>query len=346
MALVVADRVKETTTTTGTGTYTLAGAVDGFQTFGAIGNGNTTYYACSDGTDYEVGIGTYTASGTTLARTTIIESSNSDAAVDWGSGSKQIFCTLPADKAVVKDSSGHATFDDSKKFYFGTDQDLQLFYDGSNAHIYSASRPTYVTGGGNLYLRPKNGENGIVLTTDGSAAIYHNNVKKAETTSTGFSVTGNITVSGNVDGVDVGAFKSAYDSHNHDGRYYTETEADNRFVNVSGDTMTGSIRLDQETLSGAGGTLTINLSNANNFKINMTANTTFAFSNKDAGRGGNLIIVQDATGGRTFTLPSECKTPVGGAAIVQSTGASEVAIVSYYVLDSSNILVNYIGDFA
>ena len=105
MALVVADRVKETTTTTGTGTYTLAGAVTGFESFSAIGNANTTYYCCTDGTDFEVGIGTYTASGTTLARTTILQSSNSDAAVNWTSGTRDIFCTQPAEKAVFLDGS-------------------------------------------------------------------------------------------------------------------------------------------------------------------------------------------------------------------------------------------------
>ena len=72
MALIIADRVKETSTTTGTGTYTLAGAVTGFETFGSIGDGNTTYYACTDGAgNFEVGVGTYTSSGTTLARTSI-----------------------------------------------------------------------------------------------------------------------------------------------------------------------------------------------------------------------------------------------------------------------------------
>jgi hypothetical protein len=108
MALVLADRVKETTTTTGTGTYTLAGAADSsFETFAQIGDGNTTYYACTDGTDFEVGIGTYTASGTTLARTTILQSSNSDSAVNWGAGTKDIFCTQPAEKAVYLDASGN-----------------------------------------------------------------------------------------------------------------------------------------------------------------------------------------------------------------------------------------------
>jgi len=101
MALIVADRVQETTTTTGTGTYTLAGAKDGYQSFAAVGDGNTCYYAITDGTDWETGIGTFTLSGTTLARTTIIESSNSDAAVNWGAGSKDIFVTAPADKTLL-----------------------------------------------------------------------------------------------------------------------------------------------------------------------------------------------------------------------------------------------------
>jgi len=109
MALVLADRVKENSTTTGTGTYTLAGAVTGFESFASIGDGNTTYYACTLGADFEVGIGTYTASGTTLARTTILQSSNSDNAVDWGAGTKILFCTQPAEKAVFRDASGNVS---------------------------------------------------------------------------------------------------------------------------------------------------------------------------------------------------------------------------------------------
>jgi hypothetical protein len=107
MALVLRDRVKETTTTTGTATYTLAGAITGFESFGSVGDSNTTYYGCSDGTDFEVGIGTYTASGTTLARTVILQSSNSDSAVNWGAGTKTIFCTLPAEKMSFLDASGN-----------------------------------------------------------------------------------------------------------------------------------------------------------------------------------------------------------------------------------------------
>ncbi len=107
MALVLKDRVKETTTTTGTGTYTLAGAVTGFEAFSVIGNSNTTFYCCTDGSDFEIGVGTYTSSGTTLARTTILQSSNSDSAVSWSSGTRTIFCTLPAEKMSFLDASGN-----------------------------------------------------------------------------------------------------------------------------------------------------------------------------------------------------------------------------------------------
>lgn len=106
MALVVKDRVKETTTTTGTGTLTLAGATVGFQSFSVIGNGNTTYYAITDGTNWEVGIGTYTSSGTLLSRDTILESSNGGAAVNWGAGSKDVFVTYPAEKSVDSNGTG------------------------------------------------------------------------------------------------------------------------------------------------------------------------------------------------------------------------------------------------
>jgi hypothetical protein len=102
MALVLKDRVKETTTTTGTGTITLAGAVVGYQTFSAIGDSNTTYYVIedADGAGWEVGIGTYTLSGTTLARTTVLASTNSNSQITLSSGTHTVFCSYPAGKSV------------------------------------------------------------------------------------------------------------------------------------------------------------------------------------------------------------------------------------------------------
>ena len=102
MALVVKDRVRETTTTTGTGTVTLGGAATGFQSFSVIGNGNTTFYTIqlANTNEWEVGIGTYTSSGTTLSRDTILESSNNGSAVNFSAGTKDVFVTYPAEKAI------------------------------------------------------------------------------------------------------------------------------------------------------------------------------------------------------------------------------------------------------
>ena len=100
MALILADRVQETTTTTGTGTVTLAGATSGFQSFAAVGDGNSTYYTIAGGSEWEVGIGTYTLSGTTLSRTTILSSSNSGSLVNFSAGTKSVFVTYPASVAV------------------------------------------------------------------------------------------------------------------------------------------------------------------------------------------------------------------------------------------------------
>ena len=105
MPLVIKDRVQETTTTTGTGTITLAGAVSGFQSFSAIGDGNTTFYSIVGGTEWELGIGTYTASGTTLSRDTILESSTGGSAVNFSAGTKTVFCTYPAERSVYVDGS-------------------------------------------------------------------------------------------------------------------------------------------------------------------------------------------------------------------------------------------------
>ena len=108
MALVVKDRVQVTSTTTGTGTFTLGSAVAGFQDFSVIGNGNTCYYAIVMSSEWEVGLGTYTSSGTTLSRDTVLESSNSGSLVNFSAGTKNVFVTYPAEKATYQDANGTA----------------------------------------------------------------------------------------------------------------------------------------------------------------------------------------------------------------------------------------------
>jgi hypothetical protein len=111
MPLVLADRVNETTQTAGTGSLTLDGAVSNYQSFAVIGNGNTTYYTIAHQTanEWEVGIGTYTSSGTLLSRDTVLASSNSGSPVNLSVGTKSVFVVYPAGKSVNQDAAGDVT---------------------------------------------------------------------------------------------------------------------------------------------------------------------------------------------------------------------------------------------
>jgi hypothetical protein len=169
MALVLNDRVKETTTTTGTGTFTLAGAVTGFETFGAgVGNSNTTYYAVTlpGSAEFEVGLGTLNSDSSTLARTTVISSSNSDNAVNFSSGTKTIFCTIPASKSVFLDASGNATLGADLSIgddltvnggvielkNTGAQSELRMYCESSNAHYAALKAPAHSDFAGNTTL--------------------------------------------------------------------------------------------------------------------------------------------------------------------------------------------------
>jgi hypothetical protein len=113
MAIVVKDRVQQTSTTTGTSDFVLTGAVTGFQSFAAIGNTNVTYYAAVDPAtgDWEVGTGTYSTTGPTLTRTTIYESSTGGSKISFGAGAKNVFCVYPAERAIYEEPSGNTLID-------------------------------------------------------------------------------------------------------------------------------------------------------------------------------------------------------------------------------------------
>tara|TARA_B110000902_G_C14284039_1_gene578029 strand:+ start:2091 stop:3365 length:1275 start_codon:yes stop_codon:yes gene_type:complete len=204
MALVIKDRVKETTTTTGTGTYTLAGAEVGFQSFSTIGNGNTTYYTVTNGGDWEVGIGTYTASGTTLARTTILSSSNSDNAVSWLTGEKFVFVTQPSSKASFLDASGNLSLGDNDKAIFGAGSDLQIYHDSTTgkSHITESGVSHLVIQGQEIQFQTGLGTT-LLVTDSLKVSLRYSGVQKLETSSSGISVSGNVAVTGTVDGRDV-----------------------------------------------------------------------------------------------------------------------------------------------
>jgi hypothetical protein len=173
MALVVKDRVKESSTTSGTGTLTLAGAVTGFQAFSAaLSNGDTTYYAIAESSTgaWEVGLGTYTTSGTTLARTTILSSSNSGSAINLSGAGAEVFITQPADKAAYFDASGDLFLnqDPTSALQSATKQ----YVDSIAAAGIHYHDPVRVEREGNLTATYNNGTAGVgaTLTNSGTQA--------------------------------------------------------------------------------------------------------------------------------------------------------------------------------
>ena len=182
MALVVKDRVQVTSTTEGTGAFTLGSAAIGFQDFSVIGNGNTTYYAITSTTDWEVGIGTYTSAGPQLVRDTILESSNGGSAVNFGPGIKNVFCTYPAEKAVYLDASGNAiglgtppsinlTNASDLPLTTGVTGTLHVDNGGTNITTYTLGDILYASATDTL-TKLTIGTTGYVLTSNGSVPTW------------------------------------------------------------------------------------------------------------------------------------------------------------------------------
>jgi len=198
MALVINDRVKESTTTTGTGTVTLGGAVQGFETFAAgIGNSNTTYYCIQLNTEFEIGLGTLAGDSSTLARTTIISSSNSDSAVNFSAGTKFVFCTMPASKATILDASGDLTLpgdisvtDDAKLI-----SDAAVLSFGANSEV----TLTHVHNDGlilNDDMQLQFRDSAINIRSDADGDLDINADDEIELNSTLIDINGNVEISG------------------------------------------------------------------------------------------------------------------------------------------------------
>jgi hypothetical protein len=182
MALVLADRVLETTTSTGSGTITLAGAEPGYQSFAVVGNGNQTYYTITGDVEWEVGIGTYTSSGTTLSRDTVLSSSDSGNKVTFSAGQKKVFVTYPSEKSVNFDVSGNisvssAIITNVAEPVVGSDAATKLYVDSIAAQGISYHEPVKYevpNTTGNLTATYNNGTGGVsaTLTNAGTLAAF------------------------------------------------------------------------------------------------------------------------------------------------------------------------------
>ena len=280
MALVLADRVQETTTSTGTGTITLAGAVQGFQSFSVVGNGNTTYYTISSSTQWEVGIGTYTASGTTLSRDTVLSSSNSGNLVDFTAGTKTVFVTYPSGRVVIADGTSISAANSSilPVSSGGTGSNSATF-SGENITSLNASNISAGTlANSRTSASSSNGANTIVLR-DASGDFAADII-----TANSFSGSGSSLTDLNASAISTGTIANARTTATHVNGASTIVARD-ASGNFAGAAITGT------SFSGSGASLTsLNASSISSGTLD-NARTTASSSN-----GASTIVARDASG--------------------------------------------------
>lgn len=219
MALILKDRVRETTAVTGTSSAVLLGAVTGFQSFAVIGDGNTCYYTISDqsGPNFEVGIGTYSTSGPTLARTTILASSNGNAIVPFPAGTKDIFVTYPAEKSVNLDALGNVSPLGTVGSATWQATVIDEVYGGTGQSSYTTGDLLYSPSTNNL-TKLNIGTSGQVLTSTGTAPQWSTLSGVAVTTFAGgttgltpaTATSGAVTLAGTLVAANGGTGQSSY----------------------------------------------------------------------------------------------------------------------------------------
>ena len=301
MALVLKDRVKETTTTTGTGAISLGGAVANFQAFSAVlSNADTTYYAIVDTTNtaFEVGLGTYASSGNTLTRTTVLESSNSGSAVNLSAGSKSIFIAYPAEKAVYEESDGSVLIENlelNANFIKSTDTNgnIQLFPNGTGfTELYGN------TNAGTIRFNCESNSHGVTVQGPAHSAAATYTVKLPNTL-------GLTQASGLV------------------------TSDANGVVSFDNGTIDEST-----TITSSSNAATLNLRDGNSFLHDLTENVTYTFSNPAASGKVSMFVLKIIQGSsaRVITWPSSVDWAAATAPTLTATNDG-VDVFVFFTID-------------
>ena len=312
MALVVADRVKETTTTTGTGAITLAGAEVNFVTFSSVlSDGDTTYYAIVDDSnlDFEIGLGTYATSGNTLTRTTVLASSNSGSAVNLSAGSKDVFINYPAGKSVYLNGAGQLVIGGTAVTSTAAELNILDGVTASTAEINILDGVTATTAELNIL-------DGVTATT-----AELNILDGVTSTAAEINILDGVTASTTeINYLDITTLGTSQASK-------VVTADANGVVTFDNGTIEEST-----TLSGT--SVTINLRDGDNFVHTLSGNTTYTFSNPGAsGKASSftLKVTQDSSA-RTITWPGSVDWP-GGTAPTISTGSGNVDVFVFITYD-------------
>lgn len=310
MAFVIADRVRETSTTAGTGSITLAGAVTGYQTFAsALASGDTTYYTIADqtGANWEVGIGTFT-SPSTLDRTTIISSSNAGSVVTFTSATKDVFISLPSSKLNTV-ASGNLDFTGSGQRITGDFSGTPI----ANRVIFQTST---ANGNTNVTAIPHgSGTSSSVTVTNGSDTANTSFGQMVASTSLGFQLQSGITGTGTY--LPITFYTSASERMRIDtsGNLGLGTNSPAAKFDLAGSYKEGVVTANTSTA------YTIALTSGTLQILTLTGNCTFTFPTPTAGFSFTLFLKQDATGSRTATWPATVKWPSSTAPTITSTAS-------------------------
>jgi hypothetical protein len=366
MALVVKDRVKEQTSTTGTSTLTLGGTTTGFQTFSVIGDGSTTYYAIVHQSldEWEVGLGTYTASGTTLSRDTILDSSNSGSAVNFSAGTKDVFVTYSADKAIYRDASGNVSVTFATSATNATNAVSATFatsatnatnavsatFATSATNATNAVSATFATSATNAsYALSATNANFATSATEATTAITAVSATNASyalsATNANFATSATYaTDAGNaVSATFAASATNATNAVNLAGGTVSATTGTfSTSIKVGGVSpdkqfeITQSARAHITTLTDAA-SIYVDFDTAQNFTVTLGGNRTLENpSNIDPGQTGSIFVAQDGTGGRTLSFGTYWNF-AGGTPPTLSTDVSAVDRIDYITYTSISI---------
>ena len=321
------DRAKETTTTTGSGTISLAGAVDGFVAISGIGVGNSTYYTLQEGNNFEIGIGTYGGTGNTLSRDEIFSSSNSDDSKIDLAGNATVFITYPAEKAVVETSGNYVGIG-------GIDPEYQLVVSGTGSfntvrwadgttQTTAATDTTYTAGTGLTLV-------GAEFNTDGTG--YFDSLGIGTTTPAHtLSVSGDIGLSG-----DINLEEDQRIYFEADKGTWIETDSADRLRFVAGGQQ--MLVFDQDTgdraVFGFGTKVGINIGNHSTPDYGLEVSGTGSFNTVRWADG--TIQATSATG----DISTVSGLTVTNAANIASTGASNLSLIRSYIDTSDNATFN------